>query len=279
VIRLTVLADDEPGHGPLRAAHGLSVWVEAADFRVLFDAGQGPESRDNAALLGVDLQKADAIAISHGHYDHTGGLPYILPYCRRARLFLHPEALTPRYSRSADGGVHAIGYPHRAESLRTDLAEAITWTRTVTLIGPSIYVTGEIPLAEPPEAPPGRFFLDPECRTPDPIVDDQALVVDTEEGAVVILGCSHAGVGNTLSYALGRSRSGKLRAVVGGLHLSDAPQERIVRLSSRLAELSPTLICPCHCSGKRAKDVLKDRLPGIYREGRVGATFVIDRKT
>lgn len=273
---LTVLVDDEAGPGPAQAEHGLSIWIVTGDLRVLFDSGQGPAARDNARLLGIDLAEADAVAISHGHYDHTGGLSCILPDCRKARLFLHPDAIKPRYSRSIDGGVRAVGYPHRAEELRAGRSGGIAWTRTVTHINPSIFVTGEIPRSALPEAPAGRFFLDSGCRAPDPLTDDQALVVDTDGGAVVILGCSHAGVENTLSYALGKSRSGRLRAVIGGMHLSEAPLEEIVRLADRLTELSPSLVCPCHCTGQRAKEVFKSRFPEAYREGSTGLTLTID---
>ncbi len=273
---LTVLVDDAPGPGAARAEHGLSIWIETGGLHVLWDSGQGPAARDNARLLGIDLTEADAVAISHGHYDHTGGLSYILADCRKARLFLHPDAVNPRYSRSIDGGVHAVGYPHRVEELWAGRSGGIAWTRTVTHIGPSIFVTGEIPRSMPPEAPAGRFFLDSGCRVPDPLADDQALVVETDGGAVVILGCSHAGVGNTLSYALGKSRSGRLRAVIGGMHLSEAPQEEIVRLADRLEELSPSLVCPCHCTGQRAKEVFKRRFPEAYREGSTGATLTFD---
>jgi len=273
---LTILVDDVKGPELVQAEHGLSIWIEAAGLRVLFDAGQGSAARDNARLLGIDLAEADAVAISHGHYDHTGGLSCILPDCRKARLFLHPEALQPRYSRSIDGGARSVGYPHQAEELWAGRSGGIAWTQTVTHINPSIFVTGEIPRTASPESPTGRFFLDSGCRAPDPLADDQALVVDTDEGAIVILGCSHAGVGNTLSYALGKSKSGMLRAVIGGMHLCDAPQEEIVRLADLFEKLSPTLVCPCHCTGQQAKEVFRHRFPEAYREGYTGLTITFD---
>jgi 7,8-dihydropterin-6-yl-methyl-4-(beta-D-ribofuranosyl)aminobenzene 5'-phosphate synthase len=273
--RLTILVDDEPGRGPTRAEHGLSIWIETGEIRILFDSGQGSAARDNARLLGVDVAKADAVAISHGHRDHTGGLPLILPDCPKARLFLHPDAMKPRYSRSTDGIARAIGYPHRAEELSAGRSGEIVWTRGATHISPSIFVTGEVPRLAPPEAPPARFFLDPECRVPDPFKDDQALIVDTDGGAIVILGCSHAGVWNTISYALDTSRSRRLRAVIGGMHLAEAPQGEIDQLADRIAKLGPTLVCPSHCSGQRAKEVLKRRFPQEYREGSTGAVLTV----
>jgi 7,8-dihydropterin-6-yl-methyl-4-(beta-D-ribofuranosyl)aminobenzene 5'-phosphate synthase len=115
-----------------------------------------------------------------------------------------------------------------------------------------------------------RFYLDGDCTRRDPFRDDQALVIETAGGAVVLLGCAHAGVANTLSCALNQSRSGRLRAVVGGMHLGDAPQEEIVRLGDLLERLGPRLICPCHCTGAKAKEYFRSRFPDAYREGRAG---------
>jgi 7,8-dihydropterin-6-yl-methyl-4-(beta-D-ribofuranosyl)aminobenzene 5'-phosphate synthase len=275
-LNLKILVDDVRGTGAARPEHGFSLWMEADNFRVLFDTGAGSTLGENARHLGVDLGEVDAVAISHGHNDHTGGLSCALSECRKASFFIHPGALRERYSRSADGSVRSAGFPLGAGELFADRKDRVKWTPAMTHVRPGVFVTGEIPRKMPPEASTTHFFLDPGCGTLDPLSDDQALVVDTAQGAVVVLGCSHAGVGNSLAAALSHSLSGKLRAVIGGMHLVDAPAEQIDQLADRLAQLGPQIICACHCTGQRAKDVLKRMFPAAYREGSTGAVLTFN---
>ena len=269
----TVLVDDVAGPAGILAEHGLSFWIDADGFRILFDSGQGKAIWDNARLLGIDLKDADAVAISHGHYDHTGGLARLVSECRKANIYLHPGAVSSRFSRSSDGSIRSIGMPPRAAESLAERADAVRWTRAAAELHPGIFVTGEIPRDTPPEAPTDRFFLDRECRVPDPFIDDQALVVDTREGAVIFLGCSHAGVGNTLSRALALSRTGKLRAVFGGMHLAEAPQEKLERLADRITLLDPRFIGPGHCTGRHANVYLKNRFSAACTVIRTGMSF------
>ena len=270
---LTILVDDEAGPRAGHAEHGLSFWIDADCFRILFDSGQGNALRENMRQLDLNPAEIDAVAISHGHYDHTGGIPKVLSDCGKASIFLHPDALRRRYSQSPDGGARPVGFPLPAAELLRSRSEFIRWTKTATRLHPSVFVTGEIPRRTPLEAPGGHFFLDRECLAPDPFTDDQALVVETTKGAVVLLGCSHAGVENSLSSALSHSRTGKLRAVIGGMHLSSASLEEIVKLGDRLEELGPQLICPCHCTGGRAKGYFKTRFPDAYLAGLAGTVL------
>jgi 7,8-dihydropterin-6-yl-methyl-4-(beta-D-ribofuranosyl)aminobenzene 5'-phosphate synthase len=181
-LALTVLVDDAAGPPPTEAEHELAIWIEADGFRVLFDAGAGGRIAENARHLGISLADADAFAVSHGHYDHTGGLPVVLSECGRARLYLHPGAMCERYARSRTGVLHAAGCPQRLAGALESLKDRVHWTSGVSRLHPAIFVTGEIPRVEPPEAPESRFFLDRQCNCEDPLTDDQALVIDTAGG-------------------------------------------------------------------------------------------------
>ena len=192
-LRFTILVDDSPGAGELKAEHGLSFWIEADHFRVLFDTGRSTAALENAQRLGLEPAEIDAVAISHGHDDHTGGMLGILDACQKADLFLHPAALRERYSRSVDGTVRAAGFPLGAGELFATRKEYVHWTNAVTHLQPAVFMTGEIPRGIPAEALTDGFFLDAECRTPDPLLDDQAIAFETADGVVVFLGCSHAG--------------------------------------------------------------------------------------
>jgi 7,8-dihydropterin-6-yl-methyl-4-(beta-D-ribofuranosyl)aminobenzene 5'-phosphate synthase len=275
-LRFTILVDDSPGNEDLRSAHGLSVWIEADHLRVLFDTGPGTIALENARRLGLEPAEIDVVAISHGHNDHTGGLPETLAACQKAHLFLHPAALRERYSRSADGAVRAAGFPLGAGELFATRKEYVHWTNAVTHLQPAVFMTGEIPRTLPPEAPAGRFFLDAECRAPDTLLDDQALAFETADGVVVFLGCSHAGVSNTLSCALRASRSGRLRAIVGGMHLSEASPEAVALLADEIEKLHPQLICPCHCTGNAARESLRRRFPDAFFELRTGSSLTLN---
>ncbi len=274
-LRFTILVDDSAGDGDLRAEHGLSVWIEADHFRVLFDTGRGMTALENARRLGLEPAEVDAVAISHGHNDHTGGLPGTFAACQKAHIFLHPAALRERYSRSADGTVRAAGFPLGAGDLFATRKEYVHWTNSATHLQPAVFMTGEIPRSLPLETPTGRFFLDAECRNADPFLDDQALAFETAEGVVVFLGCSHAGVANTLTCALSHSRTGKLRAVVGGMHLAEASTDAVALLAGEIEKLHPQLVCPCHCTGDAARAYLKDRFPDAFFEVRTGSVLTL----
>jgi 7,8-dihydropterin-6-yl-methyl-4-(beta-D-ribofuranosyl)aminobenzene 5'-phosphate synthase len=275
-LRFTILLDDSAGDEDLRPMHGLSVWIEADHLRVLFDTGQGATAMENARRLGLEPAEIDAVAISHGHNDHTGGLPEVLSSCKKAHLFVHPAALRERYSRSADGTVRAAGFPLGAGELFAARKEYVHWTNAVTHMQPAVFMTGEIPRTRPTEAPAGGFFLDPECRTSDTLQDDQALAFETADGVVLFLGCSHAGVANTLACALRASQTGRLRAIIGGMHLSEASPEAIVSLGDAIEKLHPQLISPCHCTGDAAREHLARRFPEAFFELRTGSSVTLN---
>jgi 7,8-dihydropterin-6-yl-methyl-4-(beta-D-ribofuranosyl)aminobenzene 5'-phosphate synthase len=96
-IDITILVDNQAGPG-LTTEHGFSLWIETDDRHILFDTGQGPALPSNARALGVDLRKTDVLVLSHGHYDHTGGIPHVLHVAPNAHVYCHPGVVQPRYS-------------------------------------------------------------------------------------------------------------------------------------------------------------------------------------
>ncbi len=249
---VTVLAENTAGRLDLIAEHGLSFWIETPGLRVLFDTGPGPGWARNAEALGIDPARAEAVALSHGHYDHTGGLVQALRLAPQARLYLHPGALVNRYSFKT-GQPRSIGIPDAVrEAVRGLPVERVRWTPTPTLLAPGVGLTGTIPRATGYEDTGGSFYRDEAKRFPDPIDDDQALWLETSEGVVVVLGCAHAGVVNTLEAIRAHSGGQPFRAVLGGMHLETADETRLYRTVADLKRLEVQALAPCHCTGAAA---------------------------
>jgi 7,8-dihydropterin-6-yl-methyl-4-(beta-D-ribofuranosyl)aminobenzene 5'-phosphate synthase len=252
-IRITVLAENTVYQAGLRGEHGLSVWVEADGKRILFDTGQTDLLLDNAKTLGIDLAQTDAIVLSHGHYDHVGGLDRALDLAPEARVYLHPMALEPKFSRSG-GSVREIGV---TSVLRHQLEDRIrsgrgAYTPMSTEVIPGVAVTGQIPRISGFEDTGGQFFLDGECQKPDGLLDDQALFLDSSQGLVVLLGCAHAGVVNTLEHIRQIEPNRKIHAVLGGMHLVHATEVRVQQTIDALRRLDIDRIGPAHCTGRWA---------------------------
>lgn len=248
-LRITVLAENTAGGRNLLAEHGLALWVEVDDQRLLFDTGQGAVLAHNAGHLGVPLQRTDSIVLSHGHYDHSGGLDQVLDAAPQAAVYAHPAALEPKYGRHRDGTSRDIGMPQPARSTLDDHADQ--WIRTVqpTEIGHGVLVTGEIPRRTEYEDTGGPFFLDRQCRQPDLLWDDQAIVIDTARGTVGLVGCSHAGIINTLEHVRELTDGRPIHAVVGGMHLATASRNRMDRTIDRLRQFDVQRLGPAHCTG------------------------------
>ena len=249
--RLTVLVENDAGEG-LFPEHGWSVLIETGDGCGLFDTGQTDVVVRNARVLGADLAGISWIVLSHGHYDHTGGLKAVLEIARSPVVFAHPDALLPKYVRDGDDTWREAGMSMSREEIEKAGA-SLRECRGAEEVVSGITVTGEVARRTGFETVNERFFVDRDGRrVVDGFPDDQALVLDTRKGPVVILGCSHAGVVNTLRHAAKMTGADGLHAVIGGMHLGGVSEERLAGTIDAFREYEVEKIGPVHCTGAAA---------------------------
>ncbi len=234
--KITVLADNH-ANGGLVAEHGLSLWIEAGGKRILFDTGQGGALQSNVPALGVDLDETDILILSHGHYDHTGGLPQVLRQGREIDVYCHPWVRRPRYA-VRDMKAKAIGIPDPSLGALGSWPRArVHWIEGTLMLSEDIGIAASIPRATGYEDTGGPFFLDPEGERPDSIEDDLALWMRTDRGLLVCTGCAHSGLVNTLDHIGRLTRGEKIHTIIGGFHLGDAGPERMEKTIATLRAL------------------------------------------
>jgi len=272
MVTITVLVDNTvvaPAPRGLRGEWGFAAAVDD----VLFDTGQSESVAHNARLLDFDAD-FETIVLSHAHFDHTAGLDAFLDPADKPTLYCHPEVWRSRYVDELPDGmalpepVH-IGMPFTRTEVESG-ADVVEHTGPVE-VAPGIHALGEIP-REHVETTVGKVEEDGEL-VDDPVVDDQALAVETDEGTALVLGCCHSGLRNTIEYA--EDVTGEpVRHVLGGTHLvamdADAVHDLADWLDGRLETFAGT-----HCTGFAAQAILADRLPDAFQPVGVGSTVEI----
>jgi len=272
-MKITVLVDNQIARQQLRAEHGLALWIENEDMRILFDTGQGVALEKNAKILGVDLGKTDIIVLSHGHYDHSGGIAQVLKRAKKAELYCHPGVVLPRYSIN-DGVATPVHMPQPSLAVIDRLSPTrIHWLQQPLLLSAHAGLSGPIPRETDYEDTGGPFYLDPHGKRPDALSDDLALWLQTGSGLVVCIGCSHAGLVNTLNHVHRLGKGQKIRAIIGGFHLRHASPDRLARTVAALRQMEPDLVVPCHCTGEAATAALRSALGERVLSGAAGMIF------
>lgn len=259
-VLITLLVDNEAASS-LEAEHGFSAWIEAGDQRILFDTGQAFALARNARALGVDLAEASALVLSHGHFDHTGGLPDFLDINFTAPLWFGQGLSAQRFSCHNDMPLRDIGIGDVAKRALSDLSAH----RRVELLAscylaPGVGIGVPIPRLTSYEDTGGPFFLDCDRLCPDTLPDDLSMWFETEEGLVILTGCCHAGIVNTINFVRQTSGVERVSGIIGGLHLLNASPERLEQTLQFVAACSPDFVIPCHCTGSHAKKRFKEVL-------------------
>ncbi|NLF18974.1 MAG: MBL fold metallo-hydrolase [Lentisphaerae bacterium] len=272
-VRITILVDNTVNRPGLRAEHGWAVWIDAGDTTLLVDTGQSDLVIANATALGLRFDALDAVVLSHGHYDHTGGLAAVLERARDGvRVYAHPAALRPKV-RCTPAGSRPIGIPAEGLAALHRPGVDLRLIETPTDIAPGLWLTGPIPRRHAEEVPEPGFCLDPAGQIPDPLDDDLALCLETPAGRVVILGCAHRGVVATLDQSAALRPTTRLQAVMGGMHLRSATAATLQWSVEALKHSGYERLVPAHCTGLPAIAALWAACPGRCGEAGVGTTL------
>ena len=274
-VRIATLSEDTANYGYI-AERGLSIMVEADGLRVLVDTGLSFSAVHNAQLMGIDLSTIDCIVLSHGHADHTGGLRDVLKIKGEVEVIAHPDIWVPKYvRRDGEPQEQYNGMPFTRQELESRGAR-FKLVREPVHITEQLMTTGEIPMSSGYEEIEKNLFVKKAGKLhPDPLADDLALIVDTDFGLVVILGCAHRGIVNTLRHAQNLTGTELVYAAVGGTHLSRASEERLEKTIADLREIGIQRLGVSHCTGFRASTRLAQEFEGVFFLNNAGTKLTL----
>jgi 7,8-dihydropterin-6-yl-methyl-4-(beta-D-ribofuranosyl)aminobenzene 5'-phosphate synthase len=273
--RITILCDNTVGpvSGTL-GEHGFAALVEWDGGSLLFDTGQGATLLHNATRMGRNLEQTPRVVLSHGHYDHGGGLFPLLHACGPKELLAHPAVFSPRYRKRDRDEVVEIGLPRNREELRRAGAR-FDLSSEFRDVGPDLFLTGEVPRSTSFETGDQGLFLDRDGTQPDLFCDDQSLIIRTGKGLVLLLGCCHAGLINTLTHAVSACGGEQVYAVIGGTHLGFSSPEQLEETIKALRRFGVRKLCPGHCTGFMASVRLLKEFPEGFHQAAVGYTLEV----
>jgi len=276
-VKLTILCENSVGR-PIAACgeHGFACLVTTPKLTCLFDTGSGKTLLSNMACLDVDPHKIDLIVLSHGHSDHAGGLLPLLKEIGPRPVIAHPQIFTERCWRGQHE-LRDISLPHTLDQLEAAGAEFI-FQKHKTTLAPGLIYSGMIPRREETEQGDPSLL----SRTPpqqrwqmDDFPDDAALSIETEKGLVILLGCAHSGLINTVEYFRSTLNRSRIHAIVGGTHLGPASEEQFQTTVSYLKQLDFDRLGVSHCTGQIRSAQLYAQFPNKVFFASVGSSLSV----
>jgi 7,8-dihydropterin-6-yl-methyl-4-(beta-D-ribofuranosyl)aminobenzene 5'-phosphate synthase len=276
--RITILCENLVGKRVGSGEHGFSAFIETSRGNYLFDTGSGHSVVANSLALDKDLRTVRKIFLSHGHYDHTGGLPEVLKLKGEVDVHAHPHVFLDRIAVLEENGKEIkrfVGIPYKTAYLESLGANFISNT-DFTEVEKGIFLTGEVPRKTPFEKPDPRLFSEIDGKIDqDVFLDDQSLILDTEKGLIVILGCAHSGMINILNHIVQNMEKEYFCAILGGTHLDFLTPEQLEGSIKSLKEMVIGAIGVSHCTGMKAAFRLHQEFGDRFSYGCVGSVLEI----
>jgi 7,8-dihydropterin-6-yl-methyl-4-(beta-D-ribofuranosyl)aminobenzene 5'-phosphate synthase len=253
--RITILCENLVGRLVGSGEHGFSAFIETGQGNYLFDTGNGHSVVPNSLALDKDLRTVRKIFLSHGHYDHTGGLPEVLKLSGKVDVHAHPHVFLDRIAVLKENGKETkrfVGIPYKKGYLES-LGANFVFNNAFAEAEKGIFLTGEVPRKTPFEKQDPRLFSDIDGKTTQDIfLDDQSLILDSKKGMILILGCAHSGMINIINHVINKTGKSNFYGILGGTHLDFLTPEQLEESVNALNQLKIERIGVSHCTGMRA---------------------------
>ena len=275
-MKVTVIMDNTVPNGAKHSflgEHGLSLFIETEKSRILLDAGQSSAVVNNLSLLGISPATLDMAILSHGHYDHAGGFYSVLQHAKKTiPFYAHPNIFTPRFS-VAGGGRKYVGIPYTKDQLTT-LGADWRFIDEPTMLAPDLWLSGPVPHVTEYEQGDVKLVVEHDgCDCQDGIVDDMALYHVNGSDMVVISGCTHSGLVNTVRHGFAVTGATRLVGWIGGTHLGPVGEDQQAETIDALAAWRPNFVAANHCTGFPMMSALREKFGSKFIAAFVGTVI------
>lgn len=286
-VKVVTLADNLVYYSRLLGQFGFSAFIEIVDYNkdihhIVFDTGSNKQGLlHNIKTLKINLSSLEFIVLSHGHYDHTSATVELIKKSQRqVKVLVHPYAFLPKFRiRKKRREYHGIPKGERETDIQEAGGHVIKATKPTEII-PGVITSGEIKRTNPFEKITWKAMTIIEGKqVQDKVLEDQALFINIRKhGLLIIVGCAHAGIVNTLDHALAVTGVKKLYGFIGGTHLIRPKEQRLNETIDRLKEYDMKLMAPSHCTGYKSMTVLNQTFPNEFVLNYAGRTIDTSKK-